>query len=154
MYCRRLLDKEDAEDVMVETFTALWNDKEKMESPEHVKNFLYQVAQRKAFILRKKNKHKGLPLLESVISMQAEEVNNIEEHEMLVQVLIKAILDRADALPPQCRQVFKYYLANMPAAEIAEKMGINANAVYDHCANAKQKIRAALKKKGIGLTIS
>jgi len=151
IYCCRKLAVEDAEDVTAEAFAALWRDRKKMASVKHINNFLYLVAKQKVLALMKKNKRNGISLTESAIPDTAEEPVNFEEHQLFLNVLISEITAIADCLPPQCRQVFQYHLANKSAPEIGALMGLDRSTVYNHYQLAKEKIRAALKKHGFTL---
>ncbi|MDO6433094.1 sigma-70 family RNA polymerase sigma factor [Flavitalea sp. BT771] len=144
LYCRRQLEKEDAEDATAEAFFALWKNKKKLISNEHVKNFLYLVARQKVSALNKENKRKAVFFVGDALSDIADEEIAIKENEQLEDLLVQMLLCKADMLPTQCREAFTYYLANKSAAETSAMMGISVKAVYFHWAAAKERIRASL----------
>jgi RNA polymerase sigma factor (sigma-70 family) len=148
LYCRRQLEKEDAEDATAETFFAFWINKRKLKSKEHVKNFLYLVAQQKVYALNKKNKRKAIFFAEDAFSNIADEESTIKENEQLEDLLVQMLLYKADTLPAHCKEAFKHYLANRSAAETSAIMGITIKAVYSQWAAAKEKIRDSLKNNG------
>lgn len=93
-------DKSDAEEVIQDVFMAVWQNKERLFSVEHPRNYMYVIARNKAYnYLKKMNRSEQavnnakyyIPLLS----------NNIEEQLNLKESLssIRKLNDEADALP-------------------------------------------------------
>lgn len=143
---RKLQHTGEAEDIVLETFESLWKYRHSIKDAEHLRAFLYRVANARSIDALRRRK---TLLPDSASSLLAEETMDIAGHEFLIDVLIKAILDKAADLPPQCKKVFIYHISGRTADEISSILKISKRAVYVHCTKAKHEIRKSLKKEGV-----
>jgi len=140
MYCRKRVEKEDAEDITAEVFFALWKNRKQMKSKNHIRNFLYLTAAHRIMDLKKEKQYSNLVLDEDMMTILLKDNHYIKEDEQLARLVMSEVQQMADKLPDQCRRVFKYLLADMPATEIAKVMNISVQAVYQQRSVALKKL--------------
>ena len=115
-----LPDIEDCKDVVQGIFLHIVENREKFTSIDNLKAYLYQTTQNRCL---KQLRHEGVKqryIFESqAMGEEAFYLDHILEEEVYTQ-LIRAI----DALPGQCRKVFRLVLENKSNQEIAEILSI------------------------------
>ena len=146
-YARAILgDAVEAEDVVQDLFTRLWNDKGNVETLVSEKSYLYASTRYRALNVLK---HKAVvkrnhPLLLDFIE-ELQQEGYSEEEELKIE-RIKAVLD---ALPPRCRSVFTMScLEGKTYREIAVELGISVNTVKFHVKQAYKEIHAVVFDPG------
>ncbi len=149
-------NKEDADEIVNDSFLAVWEKKESIEFGEHLKSYLYTIVKNKSINFLKKRK------IELDFDDKAHEVSSnlsnpsqlleIKELENKVQYLI-------ENLPLKCRQVFvlsrKEQLSNK---EIASILDISPKTVENQITIAIKSIKSKLdeqpkiNKNGLNMT--
>jgi len=146
-FCQQRLDREDAQDVVAETFHTLWMSWEKMGGKEHVRNFLYLVARQKIFDLAKKNAKKNRVITVPDLGFDLADGN--AEDTNLYAIILGELPRLIETLSKQCKEVMKLYLEERPVAEIADMLKINSKTVYEHRAIAIRRLRKGLQNSGV-----
>lgn len=137
-----LKDTMDAQDVVQETFIALWNSRQKYASDTHIKSFLYLTVKNKCLNLLKHQK-----VQEEYSSQNAEETEERYFEENLLQVEVLALLRNAiRRLPEKRQEVILLSLQGMRNEEIAENMGVSVNTVKLQKKHAYEYLRKQLKE--------
>ncbi|MCC6818601.1 MAG: RNA polymerase sigma-70 factor [Bacteroidia bacterium] len=136
--------KEDADEIVNDTFLALWERDEPIDPNRNIKPLLYTIVRNKSLNLLKKKKieiadvEAGFEVISDVVSPI--ELIQAKETEALVN---KAI----EALPPKCQRIFimsrKEQLSNK---EIAAILDITEKTVENQITIAIRNIRASLNK--------
>ncbi len=149
-FASRFIDAEDVEDVMQESFIALWNHLDKISDESHATAYLYRLVYNNLlnFIKHKNVVHRYSKTVLDIAMRKAEyygeELNdvlsNIENAELRKQI------DAAVALlPDKMRQVFLMsYMHDMKNKEIANVMGISVRTVEVHLYKALKILRGYL----------
>lgn len=145
-YARRFqLEWEEAEDLVAESFLALWRSRDELQSETHVRNFLFLTLRNKTLnLLSAKKRHQtllqqydpGQTTIDPALSA------DIVETEMLY--LLKEAIE---TLPTECKRIFElsYHEEHTPA-EIARLLDMNPATVRSQKRRAIQLLREWMKK--------
>lgn len=143
----------EAEDVTAQSFITLWRDKENMESPRHVKDWLYLVTRNACIdILRQRKRSKNM---QNVVSEHfvADYFSDpgAPDLQMLKAEIIAEVAKEVEKLPTErMKQIFVLrFIQQKKPAQVAELMKIATKIVYDDSQKAKQFIKIALLRKGL-----
>lgn len=136
---------EDADEIVNDTFLALWERDEPIDPERNIKPLLYTIVRNKSLNLLKKRKieitdvEDGFEIVSDVVSP----LEQIQARETEAFVM-KAI----EALPPKCKQIFvmsrREYLSNKEIAAILE---ISEKTVENQITIAIKSIKIALGKR-------
>jgi RNA polymerase sigma-70 factor (family 1) len=148
IFCRNLVALEDAQDIVADTFCKLWNMRDRWDSVNNLRAFLYVTARNACFDLLRRQK------------MQVEKQKKIaellaDEQELILTSELKAdlfnqIIEEIESLPNNCREVFKLaYLDGYETNEIAQKLSISPKTVFNLLSKARNTIRTTLLKRGL-----
>ncbi|GAB3662442.1 RNA polymerase sigma-70 factor [Echinicola sediminis] len=134
-----LKDKSEAEDVVQETFMALWDNRQDFDTLTSVKSYLYTVTKNKClnFLSTSSNR---LRILE-------EEYRHSQEffESQVVEEEVYRLLDQAvRKLPEQSRKIVDLNLQGFKNQEIADQLGISINTVKTLKKNAYKSIRSEM----------
>lgn len=137
--------KEDADEIVNDTFMALWERDEPIDPDRNIKPLLYTIVRNKSLNLLKKRKIEVADV-EAGFEVVSDDYSPLEwiqarETELFIH---KAIED----LPPKCQRIFvmsrKEYLSNKEIATILE---ITEKTVENQITIAIRNIRMALSKR-------
>lgn len=141
MYVLRFCgDADEAEDIVQETFSTVWERFSSSELPEQIKSYLYRVANNIAIDrLRKKNgKDSFISFEDAEIAEVSEEAIDTSERDARLWIAI-------GKLPYRCRQVFLLAKRDgLSHAEIAEELDISVKTVENQIAKALKTLREVL----------
>jgi len=140
------LSKEEAEDVVTESFTKLWMSRNSFDAINKIKSFLY-ITSRNAAIdaLRRRNKAAAqIPLEDQHLELPVSPGNL----ESIQAEVIGAIFLEIEKLPKKCKQVMLLtYKEGLSTQEIAEKLGISVSNVTSQRSRAVSLLKVALLNK-------
>ena len=151
-YATRLVQDDEAEDIVQEAFMELWKHKENIEQESHIKPFLYRIVYTRSLNVIK---HR------SVVNNHAESIKKItqfkldyynpESNDVIGYIegleTRKLINDAIAELPTKCREVFILsYQFDKKNKEIAEQLGISIRTVEVHLYKALKALRIRLKR--------
>jgi RNA polymerase sigma-70 factor (ECF subfamily) len=137
---RKALPSQDVEDVLQETFLAVWKNARTYQPRGAPAAWLWVIARNQAALLLRQRGQPAVPLMDD-----APRIEDPAE-----AALIKADLETAAAAalgPPGApeRDVWRLlYLEDRPVAEVAELMGIPEGTVKSRAHRARRLLRAAL----------
>lgn len=139
-------DDADAEDIVEEVFTKLWQQSKCFNNEEHLKAYLYQAIH-----------HASLNLLRSKAHAQerqfkfATEIPDTEEsyqHNIIRSEIYGDIYRAVMELPAQSGKVIRLaYLEGMKNEEIALEMGLSVQTVKNYKLNALKILKGKLSKE-------
>lgn len=151
-YATRLVQDDEAEDIVQEAFMELWKRKEDIEDESHIKAFLYRIVYTRALNVIK---HR------TVVNNHADSVKKVtkfkldyydpEANDVMGYIegleTRKQINDAISELPAKCREVFILsYQHDKKNKEIAEQLGISIRTVEVHLYKALKTLRTRLKR--------
>lgn len=148
-YARRnpALEWTEAEDLVADTFVALWNSRQQIKSDTHLRNFLFLTLRNKAVNLLTA-KHRQEHLLESYAAEQQGEqaIDDSLSAELVETEMLQLLLQAIQTLPVECRRIFELVYAQHTSAEIAQMLGIDPATVRSQKRRAILLIKKWLEK--------
>jgi RND family efflux transporter MFP subunit len=147
--CRRLLrNQQDAEDAFQATFLVLARKAKSVRQRDAVGGWLYQVAQRIALEMRRKNQ--AAQVLPVVASQRGALLENAERAD-----LRETLEEEIAFLPPKYRlPAVLRYLEGKSTVETAAIVGCPPGTVLSRLAWARRRLGVRLNKRGIGLVLA
>ena len=154
-YCiRRLWDKRDADEAVSDIFVHMWNHREKIESSDHLKRWLFTVARHRCIDSLRKNRHrKTLPLPDTT---EVEEIS-LSNINILLQfdyiTLYEELYDMIDHLPDKYRSIMKMKIKEgYSTKEIAQMTRQSWHQVHNLILAATKLLRKSFKQnKALGI---
>ena len=138
------LGAEDIEEIVSDSFTALWYNKEKIKAGS-LKSYLATLT-RNGAIDRLRSLHITMPLEEDIAVAECSD----PEAEALKKELSLVARDAVDSLPEPDREIFqRHYFLYQKTDEIAADMNIKASTVRVKLLRGREKLRLYLQKRGI-----
>jgi RNA polymerase sigma-70 factor, ECF subfamily len=139
-----LQDKEDAEEIVQSTFLLVWEKRETLAIRSSVKPYLYAMVRNACLNVIKHEKIKQKHVGEAIAV--AERSRDSVAHTVALNELEYRIKIAMDALPEQCRMVFKLSrFEELKYAEIAAQLSISIKTVENHMGKALKIMREQLK---------
>ena len=144
-----LYDKDKSASIAQEAFISLWQNKEKVETINGIKSFLYTAAKSKCLnILRHEKvvtKYKNQALQEKERLLNIEILNAFEFDSLTVKELRKTIDKAIEDLPEKTKEVFiKSRFENKKNQEIAMEMDFSIKSVEAHMTKALKILKGKL----------
>jgi RNA polymerase sigma-70 factor, ECF subfamily len=137
-------DKDEAEEIVQSTFMSLWEKKETLEIRTAVKPYLYAMVRNACLNVIKHQKVKKQHA-EVELAMGERSVESVARTVMAGELETR-IYEAMDALPEQCRLVFKLSrFEELKYAEIAEHLNISVKTVENHMGKALRIMREQLR---------
>ena len=145
-------DKQEAEDILMESMITLWENRDKWEKDSNMNGLLLTIIKNKALNylahiqvrLRAEeeiNSHRQRELDLRISTLEACEPDLIFDTE--IQLIVQKALSR---MPEQSRQIFMMSrYQNTPNKVIAEQLGISLKSVEFHMTKALKLLRTELK---------
>ena len=144
-----ILDGQEAEDLVQETFSKLWNKRADFTSPTSIKAFLY-IATKNACLNFLKQKERQSSREKEFTYLLQEPLSDDFDPILAETEIIQELYTEIENLPKQCQRVFKMsYLQGRKNEEIATALGISYNTVRTQKLRALKLIRASLLKKNL-----
>jgi len=146
-FAKNMIDnKEEAEDIVAESFIKLWRQRATFVEQRNIKSYLYVITRNACLnylkhIKRKTSSHKELMYLEN--EGHDEVMNRIIHAE-----LMKIIQDEIEKLPDLARKIFKLtFIEGLKPDEIAAQLSMPAQNVRNNKNRALELLRLSLVKK-------
>jgi RNA polymerase sigma-70 factor (family 1) len=147
-YCARIIlkDKQESEQIVLESFVKLWDRRVGFESWGHIRAFLYTTTRNACFSLLKSN-HRNQRLIEEAAMHNNPNELSAEEEMVKAEVMLE-VYTAIEELPRECRDIFKLiFLEELTNAEIAEIKHIAVQTVRSQKAKALELLRIKLFKQ-------
>lgn len=139
-----LQDKEDAEEIVQSTFLLVWEKRDTLAIRTSVKPYLYAMVRNACLNVIKHEKIKQKFAGEEMAL--ADRGHDSVNHAIATNELENRIKAALEALPEQCRLVFKLSrFEELKYAEIAEQLNISIKTVENHMGKALKIMREQLK---------
>jgi RNA polymerase sigma-70 factor (ECF subfamily) len=137
------LDKEEAEDVVADTFTKLWHGRAQFSNEEHIKGFLITTT-RNACVNLVKQKQRRTISNNELSYLQVDKEDDFFR-KMVETELLKKLYPYIEQLPRKCRAVFEQvYFEGASTEEAATKLGISTRNVLNQKARAIQLLKGKI----------
>ena len=139
---RMTANREDAEDIVQESFISAFNNLGKLRDADIFGGWLRKIVINNC-LLHAKKKLVFLALPESF-----EQSDEADEEDWLAESSFKKIHDGIKSLPEGCRQIFLLYtMEDLKHREIAERLDISESTSKSQYLRAKKLLREYLKKE-------
>jgi RNA polymerase sigma-70 factor (ECF subfamily) len=136
-------DKEQAEDIVSESFTKLWQRHDVFQTEEHIKAFLF-VTSRNASLNYLRHIQRKTASQSELSYLQRDKDDQDIITDMIEGELLRKIYPMIETLPNKCKTIFKLiYFEDASTDEVAEKLHITPRNVL----NQKRRAIQLLKKK-------
>ncbi len=145
-----LNDGPAAEDIVTEIFVILWRKHRDFETLQNIKAFLY-ISTRNACINHIKRLQRDSVMKTGFSNYLSTDHEEFALNEMIRAEVLQQIYEAIEALPSQCKRVFKMcYVEGLSNSEVAERAAISINTVKNH----KVKALGLLRLKFLSSTMS
>jgi RNA polymerase sigma-70 factor, ECF subfamily len=153
-YCRLFIaDESLVEDVIQETFLALWEKRESIKTDKSIESLIFVMVRNRCL-----NELRNQRLEGEKIDPENLKVNELQflyqldftskEEKSLEEMLIESFQQAVNELPEKMKMVFTLCkIEGKNQKEVAENLGISIKMVEKHIASAKQHIREKLLKQ-------
>jgi RNA polymerase sigma-70 factor (family 1) len=131
---------DDAEDIVQEVFIELWNQRQRFESIEQIKAFLYLSVKNRCL-----NFLKHLKVKEKFVGTTLAADGQFFEEHILESEVIQNIYNAVNDLPEQRKQIIILSMQGLKNNEIAEDMQVSVNTVKLQKKIAYKQLREKLK---------
>ena len=136
-------DKEQAEDIVSEAFTKLWQRHNVFQTEEHLKAFLF-VTTRNASLNYLRHIQRKTASQSELSYLQKDKDDQDIITDMIEGELLRKIYPLIETLPSKCKTIFKLiYFEDASTDEVAEKLHITTRNVL----NQKRRAIQLLKKR-------
>lgn len=137
--------KEDSEEIILDVYLSLWNNKEKLDINKSLSAYIGGIT--KNLILKKCRKNKFIEniddYVDAVSSLQDIEIDYISSQENQV------IIDELEKLKEQDKNIFVlYYYEEMKIKDIASYYKMSESKVKSKLFRIRKKLRKNLKERG------
>lgn len=133
-------DREEAKDIVIESFQKFWVRRENFLLPVQVKSFLYLVTKNASIDYLKRKNVESInknTILNTIAETEEDTGQLIVEAELL-----RKIYQEAAALPGKCRAVFELtYFEGLNTTQIAERLDMTVSNVTSQRSRAIQLLR-------------
>ncbi len=137
----------EAEDITATVFEKLWKFRPKLESPGHLKNWLYVTARNKCLNTLRDNQP-TYPITDQMITLSDSGMEaSILEREQIWASVVETIWETVRQLPPVRRKVMQLrFHDNKTVEEIAVVLGLSPQTVRNHLSRGKNQMHGLLLK--------
>jgi RNA polymerase sigma-70 factor (ECF subfamily) len=137
------LDKEEAEDIVADTFTKLWHGRSQFSDEGHIKGFL-RITTRNACVNLLKQKQRRANSNNELLYLMGDREEDFFR-KLVDTELIKKLYPYIEQLPRKCRAVFEQvYFEGASTEEAANKLGISTRNVLNQKARALQLLKGKI----------
>lgn len=140
-------NREDAENILQDSFLNIINKKEELSKVQNVRAWLYQMIRNGCLDHLKHMVHVHKYEQEAAIEfkLRSTALRRVPEEEVIFNELQGKIKMLIAELPDRCREVFLLNrLERLKYSEIAERLGISENTVSVHMSTAVKRLRIGL----------
>lgn len=145
-FCLNLLkSKEDANDIVQEIFTRIWESRNFINPDLSFSSFLYTIARNRIL-----NYFRNVDIdlkVKSILAQRDPVEEDIIESNLIYTEYQKILKGAIEALPPQRKKIFNMSREdNMTHKEIAAQLGISVNTVQEHISESLRFIKKHFNK--------
>ena len=138
------MSEEDIEEVVADTFTSVWENRQNIES-EMLKAYLAAVVRNKAKSALRRCRAEE-PLEDDLIQIS---IPNQPEQKILLSELRELAHDAVDSLGEPDREIFqRYYFLYQKTEDIAESLGLKDATVRTKLARGRKRLKEYLTERG------
>ncbi len=140
----RIHNIENSEEIVQDTFTKLWENREKLNIKTSLKSYLYQATRNSMidFIRKSKNDASSLP--------EHMEFVDFEDKKVDVYLIRAKIEEALDTLKPKNKEIFMLNkFEGLTYKEIADYLNMSERGIEDNIARANKQLKKYLEKENL-----
>lgn len=142
-----LQNREEAEDVVVESFLKLLRNKREVVSLSQIKSFLYTATRNACYDLLRH--HNYVKREQKNLQQLFTEEDDILYSEEVIAKVMQAVYEEIETLPQQSKRIFtSIFIEGKSTATVAGEMGLTQQTVLNQKNRALQLLRTKLYNKG------
>lgn len=147
-YAEKIIgNRQEAEDIVVETFLKLIRKREDFEKLSEVRSFLYTAARNASIDYLRKIKRQNQSHTEL---LYLSDPGFTDELEMINTEVLSILYQEIENLPTQCAAVFKLiFFQRLSTSEVAGQLNISPKTVLNQKGKAIQVLRKSFANKGL-----
>ena len=147
-----IIHKEDAENIIQDVFTGLWERNDSLENIENINAYLFKLTKNKCLdhlkhkISQEKYAASMLFTYKQEFNLKLQSLENFDIDVASEKNMEKIVMDAIHTLPGKCRKIFllsRY--EGLKYKEISERLGVSVNTVETQMSIALKKLREKLK---------
>lgn len=143
-----LQQKEEAEDVLMNTFETL-GDKLERHQIQNLKNWLYTMT-KNACLMRLRKKNVLTPTLENQLIYQADDSDELLNEALIGNQKIEALESAINQLKPEQKTcIHAFYLLNQTYEEVSDNTGFDLKKVKSYIQNGKRNLKILLENEAV-----
>ena len=153
-YCKLFVaNKEQAEDIIQESFITLWEKRNTIDPLKSVENFIFIIVRNRCLNYLRQKKMEDVKInIDNIHVVELQYLYNLDfnrkEEKSLEELLIQSFQQTVDKLPDKMKKVFiKCKIEGKKQQEVADELSISLKMVEKHITKAKQHIREKLIKR-------
>ena len=152
-YALKILHEDSyAEDIVSETFKKAWDNRDRIATPGHLENFLYQVTRNACISYLRSDRVMQATEKEWELTAAVEEDDDVLDLERVQTELIQLIYQHLEKLPGG--DILRMsYLEGKSTKEIATQLNITENMVYIAKSRSLKALRGILSKRDWALFV-
>ena len=144
--------REEAEDIVADSYMKLWAKHGDFNSLPEIKSFLYVVTRNSCLNFLKYSKR--VSALQKEFSYWADKKEDEILHIMYRAELLHELNSEIEILPPKMREVFELsFFHELPSGDIADRLGLSVKTVRNQKAKAVRLIRTSFLKRKLPTAI-
>ncbi len=143
--CDFVSSREDAENLLHDTFIDLWKINEHISEINNINAYMFRLVRNRCIDYLKHRVYERNYEAEAVVEHRSrmEVLESMGDEELIAGELGEIIRRAVDGLPPRCREIFLLSrIENLTYAEIAEHLGLSENTVGVQISIALRRLRA------------
>ena len=146
-------DKDESEDIAIQSFAKVWEKVEDFNSVNELKKYVYVTAKNASINYLHKLRAQKRYQAHLAHVPEAEEANAIEILTYRA-ALIERLYQEVENLPTQCKETFKLcYFEKMPRNEVAKRLNVSIDTVNSQCLIAMKKLKAVFGKTDLAFIL-
>jgi RNA polymerase sigma-70 factor (ECF subfamily) len=141
--CKLVNERDIAEDIVAESFIRLWDRREKLNSENELKNYMYRIVYNAS--LRWLERQKTQSKVYKLYTLNNPQSDNGFFENVVKSETIRRVLEAMNKLPNECRMVFvKLYVEGKSVKETAEELEVAVSTVKNQKARGVKLLRERL----------
>ena len=144
-FVRRLIGSNDADDIVQDTFIALYSNLERIDPPEKLLPFIYRVARNRCYDALRKGRRHQIMSLDAIAEPRSMSAFSYPEDQTHWRMMMEQVLLAVELLTePQRQTLILYCEEAFSIQEVAEIMNTSPGTVKSRLYYARQTLRRIL----------
>lgn len=149
---RFVVDRQDAEDIVAESFIKLWRLRENFDNPQSIKAFLFITTRNGCLDFLRAAQRQGNNMKDFIYTVMQDDTELVYAQDEVKAEVLGKLLAEIEKLPPKCKQIFKMaYFDGMKNEAIAQKLELSYQTVKNQKVRAIKILRVAFNGRELAI---